>query len=89
MASWGTNIGNMAWEGPGTPGELYWRFKEALQKQGNNHLLVAAAGNQGRPLLPQPQCSPFFFMPAQLQLDNMLVVGASGEQIAAAAGVQR
>jgi hypothetical protein len=89
VASWGTNIGNMAWEGPGTPGELYWRFKQVLQKQGNNHLLVAAAGNQGRPLLPQPQCGPFFFMPAQLQLDNMLVVGASGEQIAAAAGVQR
>jgi hypothetical protein len=69
----------MEWEGSSTAGALYWRFRELLQQQGHSHLLVAAAGNQGRPLLGHDRCRPFFFLPAQMRAANMLVVGASGE----------
>jgi hypothetical protein len=54
-------------------------FENTLKKNKGRHLMVAAAGNQGRLLQSQKSCPSFFFLPAQLKLSNMLVVGASGE----------
>ena len=78
VAAWGTNLGDMEWDGPDTVGALYWQFQEEMKQQGQRHLLVTAAGNHGRQLREQKDCRSFFFMPAQLKLGNMVVVGATG-----------
>ncbi|EFN55744.1 hypothetical protein CHLNCDRAFT_134082 [Chlorella variabilis] len=79
IAAWGTNLGDMEWDGPDTVGALYWQFQEEMKQQGQRHLLVTAAGNHGRQLREQKDCRSFFFMPAQLKLGNMVVVGATDE----------
>lgn len=86
----------MSWEdwsdGLGSPAGVLADLGATLEQAGARHLFVAAAGNAGERLREQPEGPPppgpptpgvpppFFWMPAQLHADNMLVVAASGEQ---------
>ena len=70
----------------GAPNPLLSAFQplgDMLRGVGAGHLFVTAAGNQGQLLRRQSAPTDFYFLPAQLHLANMLVVGASGAQPAA------
>ena len=43
-----------------------------------NDAIVTASGNDGRQLAPQQSGGTYFFVPAQLQAESILTVGATG-----------
>ncbi|KAL4858995.1 Subtilisin BL [Chlorella vulgaris] len=75
VAAWGVNVASNARDKDKL--SSFNEFEKTLKNNRGRHLMVAAAGNQGRLLQSQKSCSSFFFLPAQLKLSNMLVVGAS------------
>ncbi|KAL4423273.1 hypothetical protein ABPG77_004542 [Micractinium sp. CCAP 211/92] len=82
--AWGANIGKDQWNLSLPlldPNRAFALIANLLNSGDNNHLFVAAAGNDQQQLV-QPGLlntllNPYFFLPAQLNLNNMLVVGAS------------
>jgi hypothetical protein len=67
---------------------LLWEFKSQLEGAAGWHVMVAAAGNDGRRLLAD--CPGYAWMPSQMRASNMLVVTASGEpQVALPAALGR
>ncbi|KAL4436757.1 hypothetical protein ABPG75_003896 [Micractinium tetrahymenae] len=81
--SWGVNVGSTIL---GTVSDLgsnaaaFDAIRSLLLSWGRDHLFVTAAGNERKLLHPQgPLLEPYFFLPAQLNLDNMLVVAATNE----------
>ena len=81
--AWGADVGGGdPWQDTTGLAASFRGIAETLQKAGSSHLFVTAAGNQARQLRHQwddsdPQ-GDFYFLPAQLHLDNMLVVAATG-----------
>lgn len=70
---------NAVWNDPQQGrGDVFGLFKTLLDRAGENHLFVTSAGNQYMPLQAQTSTSKYHWMPAQLRLDNMIVVGALG-----------
>lgn len=58
----------------------FYLIRQLLQDWGRSHLFVTAAGNDRQLLNPQGLLlDEYYFLPAQLNLSNMLVVGATGE----------
>lgn len=66
------------WRCDDPAGALHWEFKGMLEAARDRHVMVAAAGNDGRRLLDG--CPSYFWMPSQMRASNMLVVTASGER---------
>ncbi|KAL4436754.1 hypothetical protein ABPG75_003893 [Micractinium tetrahymenae] len=82
--AWGANIGAARWDLSLPLIDLNRPFSliEGLLED-SNHLFVTAAGNEQhqlvQPNLLQTLLNPYFFLPAQLNMNNMLVVAASDQ----------
>lgn len=93
--AYGINIGNKPWDqwtdaagafdpttattAAAATGGIFVEWRDTLVAAGSRHLFVTSAGNGGELLEAQTQNSKYYWMPAQLHLDNMIVVGATGE----------
>lgn len=83
--AWGANIGAAQWNLSLPlldPNRAFSLIADLLGGGDDNHLFITSAGNGGQrlvqPSLVQTLFNPYFFLPAQLNLKNMLVVAASG-----------
>lgn len=81
--SWGANLGKLdieAWSDAKSPPGVFGDMQELLQNDTvvRTHLFVTASGNDGRQLAPQQSGGTYFFVPAQLQAESILTVGATG-----------
>lgn len=65
---------------PAATGGVFVQWNKTLAAAGSTHLFVTSAGNGGELLTNQTDASTYYWMPAQLHLSNMIVVGATGEQ---------
>ncbi|KAI7837817.1 hypothetical protein COHA_008305 [Chlorella ohadii] len=80
--SWGANLGKLdieAWSDAKSPPGVFGDMQELLQSDTvvRTHLFVTASGNDGRQLAPRQSSGTYFFVPAQLQAESILTVGAT------------
>ena len=81
--SWGTDIGKLdvsTYSDFASKPGVFKDMQDVLQNATvvKRHLFVTASGNSARLLVPRQDSSSYFFMPAQLQADSILTVGATG-----------
>lgn len=85
--AWGANIGAAKYDLSLPlldPNRAFALIASLLNTGDDNHLFIAAAGNDQQRLVPPGLLdtllgtNPYNFLPAQLNVDNILVVGASG-----------